>query len=77
MEEQLINTVEQLYKIIVDIDNDVYDVENDVEVRQLGERREHLKDTIYKICQDNFIRTVKTNQILATLGYRMYDNLKS
>ena len=76
METQLINVINKLYKIIIDIDNDVYDVENYVEVQQLNERRTKIKETIYKICQDNSIRTLQTTQILASLGYQMYNNLE-
>ena len=66
--------VEELYSIIVDIDN-YSEVETEAEARKIITMRENLKEVIYKLCQDHDLTGIKTTQLLASLGYTMYNSL--
>tara|TARA_B100001123_G_C14893407_1_gene860814 strand:- start:343 stop:582 length:240 start_codon:yes stop_codon:yes gene_type:complete len=66
--------VEELYSIIIDIDN-YSEVETEAEARKITTMRENLKEVIYKLCQDHNLTGIKITQLLASLGYTTYESL--
>ena len=68
------NIVEELYSIIVDIDN-FSEVETEEDEYKITRTRDNLKEVIYKLYIDNNLTGIKINQIMASLGYKTYQSL--
>lgn len=66
--------VEELYSIIVDIDN-YSEVETETEEKKITTMRKNLKEVIYKLCIDHNLTGIKITQLLASLGYTTYESL--